>query len=35
LFAAAGYKGDYYWTILESDPEWNDFNACDPASANH
>jgi SAM-dependent methyltransferase len=34
LFAAAGYKGDYYWTILEADPEWNDFNACDPASAN-
>jgi SAM-dependent methyltransferase len=35
LFAEAGYKGDYYWTILEADPEWNDFNACDPASANH
>ena len=35
LFAATGYKGDYYWTILEADPEWNDFNACDPASANH
>lgn len=34
LFAEAGYKGDYYWTILEADPEWNDFNACDPASAN-
>ena len=35
LFAEAGYKGDYYWTILEADPAWNDFNACDPASANH
>lgn len=35
LFAEAGYKGDYYWTILEADPEWNDFNACDPALANH
>ena len=35
LFAEAGYKGDYYWTILEADPEWNDFNACDPASPNH
>jgi len=35
LFAEAGYKGDYYWTILEADPEWNDFNACDPAAANH
>ena len=34
LFAEAGYKGDYYWTILEANPEWNDFNACDPASAN-
>jgi SAM-dependent methyltransferase len=22
LFARAGYGGDYYWTILETDPEW-------------
>jgi ubiquinone/menaquinone biosynthesis C-methylase UbiE len=35
LFTQAGYKGDYCWTILEANPEWNDFNACDPASANH
>lgn len=27
LFAQAGYAGDYYWTILEPDPEWNDFQA--------
>ena len=25
LFAEAGYTGAYYWTILEADPEWNDF----------
>ena len=25
LFAEAGYTGDYCWTILEADPEWNDF----------
>lgn len=25
LFAEAGYTGDYYWTILETDPAWNDF----------
>jgi SAM-dependent methyltransferase len=25
LFTEAGYTGDYYWTILEADPEWNDF----------
>src|SRR5438132_9829048 len=35
LFTQAGYKGDYCWTILEANPEWNDFNACDPASANY
>ena len=34
VFAEAGYKGDYYWTILEANSEWNDFNACDQASAN-
>jgi hypothetical protein len=22
LFERAGYTGDYYWTILEVDPEW-------------
>ena len=22
LFERAGYSGDYYWTILEVDPEW-------------
>jgi len=27
LMAEAGYIGDYSWTILEADPEWNDF-AC-------
>ena len=26
LFTQAGYKGDYCWTILEANPEWNDFN---------
>jgi SAM-dependent methyltransferase len=25
LFTEARYTGDYYWTILEADPEWNDF----------
>lgn len=25
LFAEAGYEGDYYWTILEADPNWTDF----------
>ena len=27
LFAEAGYKGDYYWTILDPDLEWNDFSS--------
>ena len=27
LFAEAGYKGDYSWTILDPDPEWNDFSS--------
>ncbi len=27
LMAEAGYTGDHSWTILEADPEWNDF-AC-------
>jgi SAM-dependent methyltransferase len=22
IFAEAGYDGDYYWTIIEADPEW-------------
>jgi hypothetical protein len=22
LFERAGYTGDYYWTIIEADPEW-------------
>jgi len=22
MFAAADYTGDYYWTIIEADPEW-------------
>jgi len=26
LMAAAGYTGDYSWTVLEADPEWNDFS---------
>ena len=26
LFAEAGYTGDHYWTVLDPDPEWNDFN---------
>lgn len=27
LFAEAGYKGDHYWTILDPDPQWNDFSS--------
>jgi SAM-dependent methyltransferase len=27
LFAEAGYTGDYHWTVLDPDPEWNDFHA--------
>jgi hypothetical protein len=23
ILELAGYKGDYYWTILELDPEWS------------
>jgi len=30
LFVEAGYTGDYYWTILDPDPEWNDFNVSAP-----
>lgn len=30
LFAEAGYTGDYYWTILDADPAWNDFGVTHP-----
>lgn len=30
LMDEAGYTGDYSWTVLEADPEWNDF-ACPEA----
>jgi hypothetical protein len=30
LFEHAGYTGDYYWTILEVDPEWTVRNASRP-----
>ncbi|NKB57507.1 MAG: methyltransferase domain-containing protein [Alphaproteobacteria bacterium] len=33
LFAEAGYRGDYCWTILEMDPEWNDFGDAGEAEA--
>jgi hypothetical protein len=33
LFAEAGYTGDYYWTILEADPEVNDFGLADAGPA--
>jgi SAM-dependent methyltransferase len=26
LMTEAGYTGDYSWTVLEADPEWNDFS---------
>jgi SAM-dependent methyltransferase len=29
LMAEAGYAGDYSWTILEADTEWNDFSCAD------
>ena len=29
LFAEAGFTGDYYWTVLEPDPQWNDFGCTD------
>ena len=32
LFAEAGYSGDYYWTILETDPAWNDFGTASAGS---
>lgn len=35
LFAEAGYTGDYFWTILEPDPEWNDFGAPPLPSLSH
>jgi SAM-dependent methyltransferase len=33
LFAEAGYTGDYSWTVLDPDPQWNDFAAADAAGA--
>ncbi len=35
MFAEAGYTGDYYWTILDADPEHNDFGARDSTPINH
>ncbi|MEX2528454.1 MAG: class I SAM-dependent methyltransferase [Gemmatimonadota bacterium] len=29
LMAEAGYTGDYSWTVLEADPEWNDFSSAE------
>ncbi len=29
VFAEAGYTGDYYWTVLDPDREWNDFASAD------
>ena len=29
LMAEAGYTGDYSWTILEADAEWNDFSCAE------
>ena len=34
LFERAGYTGDYYWTILEVDPEWT-LRSASPASDHH
>jgi SAM-dependent methyltransferase len=34
LFQRAGYTGDYYWTILEVDPEWTVRSAA-PGSNHH
>jgi SAM-dependent methyltransferase len=34
LFERAGYSGDYYWTILEVDPEWTVRNAA-PGRKDH
>jgi SAM-dependent methyltransferase len=31
IFSDAGFTGDYYWTILDADPNWNDFAADDAA----
>ncbi len=33
LFAEAGYTGDYYWTVLDADPDWNDFACADVGEA--
>jgi len=26
LFGDAGFGGDYHWTVLDPDPDWNDFS---------
>jgi len=33
LMAEAGYTGDYSWTVLETDPEWNNFSCAEPDGA--
>ena len=33
LFAEAGYRGDYHWTILDPDTQWTDFNDAGDAGA--
>ena len=35
LFQEAGYTGDYYWTILDPDPTWNDFAARTTGAGDH
>ncbi len=34
LFKRAGYTGDYYWTILEVDPEWT-VRSAEPGREHH
>ena len=34
LFKRAGYAGDYYWTILEVDPEWT-VRSAEPGREHH
>jgi ubiquinone/menaquinone biosynthesis C-methylase UbiE len=34
LFEHAGYTGDYYWTILEVDPEWT-VRSAEPGRTHH
>jgi SAM-dependent methyltransferase len=33
LLGEAGYTGDYSWTILDADPDWNDFGRAGERSA--